>query len=510
MNARTLKRVINCTVVLLVFSVVLGMAGCSKKTIKTTALDVIAADTEPVAVEAIDSLTNASSSGRAVKVPDTDAEPGGVFDEIGNVGELKIEILDNGSAESSAGGAGQLVEVVVDEFAFGVEASRKAASRAGEDFIAVQPGTAESAQVPSRTTLSFLEAGQPGPRPSGVSDERIVIQGRSSGIAEGDQLGGTLSFLEAGQSGPGPSGVVDERIFIERRSSGDVATQTDGTLAFAVSDGDTSRGYGVDGEVLIIESASDADAYAAGVFGGRSVEGVRQGQSTPITKGSTSTFLIEKRPMGDAAHVLKGDALSSTDDVRASASRGNEKIVVTPRSTDNEESTGRQMHTFTDTRHADSNVEPERVPEPLLFAEIQRNILLPLPAREQKSQALAIVSAPAETLVIKEAFGDIYFDFDRWAIPLMMQARLSDHAQWMKANPEEDVLIEGHCDVRGSREYNVVLGEKRARSVKEFLVDLGVANERISLLSYGKERLTCFENEEACHQDNRRAHLALR
>ena len=133
-----------------------------------------------------------------------------------------------------------------------------------------------------------------------------------------------------------------------------------------------------------------------------------------------------------------------------------------------------------------------------------------LPARETEPQAPSIASAATDKVVLKAGFEDIYFDFDRWAIPKPMQARLSDHAQWLQAHPGSAVLIEGHCDIRGSREYNMVLGEKRARSVKGFLLDLGVKEDQLSMISYGKERLTCFESREACHGDNRRAHFVMR
>ncbi|HIA14394.1 MAG TPA: hypothetical protein EYN74_05835 [Nitrospirales bacterium] len=148
------------------------------------------------------------------------------------------------------------------------------------------------------------------------------------------------------------------------------------------------------------------------------------------------------------------------------------------------------------------------ISESLAYAEVQPNLLVGVGTSAIETAA---VSAPAEdTFFVKESFENIYFDFNRWAIPTPMVERLTAHASWLRAHSGSEVRIEGHCDIRGSREYNMVLGERRARSVKDFLLDLGVKEVQLSLISYGKERLTCFEGKEGCHQDNRRAHLMLK
>jgi peptidoglycan-associated lipoprotein len=80
----------------------------------------------------------------------------------------------------------------------------------------------------------------------------------------------------------------------------------------------------------------------------------------------------------------------------------------------------------------------------------------------------------------------------------------------MKTNADKPLLIEGHCDERGTLAYNLVLGEKRAKAVQKFLTDLGVAGSRLTVVSYGKERPFCKEHDEACYQKNRRGHIVLR
>jgi len=81
---------------------------------------------------------------------------------------------------------------------------------------------------------------------------------------------------------------------------------------------------------------------------------------------------------------------------------------------------------------------------------------------------------------------------------------------WLKANPQVRVEIEGHCDERGTNEYNLALGIKRANSVKRYLVDLGISAGRLSAVSYGEELPLCKEQNEICWAKNRRAHFAIK
>lgn len=107
------------------------------------------------------------------------------------------------------------------------------------------------------------------------------------------------------------------------------------------------------------------------------------------------------------------------------------------------------------------------------------------------------------------AVADIFFDFDRYAIRRDAQPVLEGNAIWMKKTPGKSVLIEGHCDERGTQAYNLVLGEKRARSTKHYLEDLGVPASRLKIVSYGEMRPFCKERDEDCYQKNRRAHFVV-
>jgi len=105
---------------------------------------------------------------------------------------------------------------------------------------------------------------------------------------------------------------------------------------------------------------------------------------------------------------------------------------------------------------------------------------------------------------------DVFFAFDSFVISGEGRQALSRDASWMKGHQGAQVKIEGHCDERGTSAYNLVLGETRAKVVRNYLVELGVPSNRLSVVSYGKERPFCLEHDEACYAQNRRAHLAVR
>ena len=122
---------------------------------------------------------------------------------------------------------------------------------------------------------------------------------------------------------------------------------------------------------------------------------------------------------------------------------------------------------------------------------------------------MAARPAPAEFTPAAD-LRDIYFEFDKHNIRQDDAKTLDAHAGWLKANPGFLVLIEGHCDERGTVEYNLALGERRARSTMNYLVSQGVAADRASIVSYGKERPMCTEHTEGCWAKNRRAHFSTK
>jgi peptidoglycan-associated lipoprotein len=108
-------------------------------------------------------------------------------------------------------------------------------------------------------------------------------------------------------------------------------------------------------------------------------------------------------------------------------------------------------------------------------------------------------------LVAKAGADRVYFDLDGFELTPAAQQVLARQAQWFQANPNIGVTIEGHCDERGTREYNLALGERRANSVKNFLAGQGVSVSRLSTISYGKERPEALGSDEASYARNRRA-----
>jgi peptidoglycan-associated lipoprotein len=104
---------------------------------------------------------------------------------------------------------------------------------------------------------------------------------------------------------------------------------------------------------------------------------------------------------------------------------------------------------------------------------------------------------------------DIYFEFDSSALLSMGQDILKRKADWLRKNPDAYVVIEGHCDERGTNEYNLALGDRRASSAKTFLVDLGISGSRLKTISYGEERPVDPGHNEEAWAKNRRAHFVL-
>ncbi len=105
---------------------------------------------------------------------------------------------------------------------------------------------------------------------------------------------------------------------------------------------------------------------------------------------------------------------------------------------------------------------------------------------------------------------DAFFAYDSFSITDEGRQALSSDAEWAKSNPSVQLKIEGHCDERGTSAYNLVLGEKRAKAVRNYLVELGVPSNHLSVISYGKERPFCTEHAESCYSQNRRGHLVVK
>ena len=140
---------------------------------------------------------------------------------------------------------------------------------------------------------------------------------------------------------------------------------------------------------------------------------------------------------------------------------------------------------------------------------------------QQAGGSVGIKRTDANASIFESNFGDpmgaqhgqvqdIYFDFDSWNISGSAAKFLEEGAQWLRANPGKALTIEGHCDQRGTQDYNLVLGQKRAEAARAYLTNLGVQPDRIKIVSYGKERPFCQSDSEDCFQENRRNHMVVR
>jgi peptidoglycan-associated lipoprotein len=117
--------------------------------------------------------------------------------------------------------------------------------------------------------------------------------------------------------------------------------------------------------------------------------------------------------------------------------------------------------------------------------------------------------APAQFSSVPE-LKDVYFEFDRADIGPAAARTLDASAEWLKAHPAYLVLVEGHTDERGTSEYNLALGDRRARASQNYLVSRGVPGSRFTVISYGEDRGVCFQHHERCWSRNRRAHFGVK
>jgi peptidoglycan-associated lipoprotein len=122
-----------------------------------------------------------------------------------------------------------------------------------------------------------------------------------------------------------------------------------------------------------------------------------------------------------------------------------------------------------------------------------------------------IPSLPSpKEFVESAALRDVFFDFDRYEVRAGDKGTLDENAKWLKSNQSALLLIEGHTDERGTNEYNLALGERRAKATRDYLVSVGIDEGRITVISYGEERPVCTDKTEACWAKNRRAHFLVK
>ena len=123
--------------------------------------------------------------------------------------------------------------------------------------------------------------------------------------------------------------------------------------------------------------------------------------------------------------------------------------------------------------------------------------------------APASAAAPNMSELFSQNVQDAFFDLDKSDLREDARVALTKDAEFLRSYPQVRVSLEGHCDERGSTEYNLGLGQRRAEAAKNFLISLGISADRMETTSWGKERPFCTEHDEACWQQNRRGHFVL-
>ena len=115
-----------------------------------------------------------------------------------------------------------------------------------------------------------------------------------------------------------------------------------------------------------------------------------------------------------------------------------------------------------------------------------------------------------EKAAIEAGLQDVFFGYDQWTLSDTGMEALNHDAQWLKDNPGAVMKVEGHCDERGTADYNIVLGDKRAKAARSYLIESGVGPKQVTVVLYGKARPFCTDSSEPCYQQNRRGHVLLK
>jgi peptidoglycan-associated lipoprotein len=133
----------------------------------------------------------------------------------------------------------------------------------------------------------------------------------------------------------------------------------------------------------------------------------------------------------------------------------------------------------------------------------------PAPAPKPLTEDEIFARKSLEDLNREKPLVDAFFAFDSSELTDVARSAIDKNAQWMKRWTSTKVQVEGHCDSRGTAEYNLGLGERRATAVRDYLVGLGIAADRVSMVSKGKEAPFCTEEDESCWSQNRRGHFII-
>ena len=161
------------------------------------------------------------------------------------------------------------------------------------------------------------------------------------------------------------------------------------------------------------------------------------------------------------------------------------------------------------TTDATLDVETENVVPPDTTTEIEEPAAPVADDTEEDPLASSDLRTVNEELRRRGFSPDVFFDYDQSSLSDETREKLARNADLLRGQPQFSLTIEGHCDERGTNEYNLALGEQRANAVRDYLASLGVGGDRMRTISYGEERPVCTESDESCWSQNRRAHMVV-
>jgi len=229
-----------------------------------------------------------------------------------------------------------------------------------------------------------------------------------------------------------------------------------------------------------------------------------EGPATPAAPEAPATSMEAPAPSPEApATSVVAEAPSASPEIRSDPTEA-PADTVRPAATESAQAPEPRSDEPMAPRVAPAPVEPAPVTD-AAPADVQVAAAAASPVVESPAPAPAVEEfRPVQTL------NDIHFDFDEYVIRPDDARILDENVAWLKTNQSYLILIEGHADERGTSEYNLALGEHRAKAAMSYLGALGVRTSRMTIISYGKERPFCVEREEACWAQNRRAHILVK
>ena len=154
--------------------------------------------------------------------------------------------------------------------------------------------------------------------------------------------------------------------------------------------------------------------------------------------------------------------------------------------------------------------------QPSADDQVREEVMTSTPAEEEVVESIVAVEEERITEEVlsaeekaKSIFRDVLFDYDKYDIRPDARPVLDSVADFLKEEKYLNIVIEGHCDERGTNEYNLALGEKRAKAAQKYLLARGISSARMLILTYGEEKPVCISQNESCWQSNRRAHFVV-